>query len=182
MTDHASTFRIAAPFLTGAPIPHLTRRIGGTAVSAPVPSATLRILFGSIVPMGSLMISSSPDPQGWSASREPFSLLGGMLFLAFVPLVAAGAAWMILRRVETEDPYERWIFGALELLLISYIGSAISLAPHVLPPSIAMFVAASASETQVLLPIGMMFLLPTLVAYSAFSYWIFFRRGGGRRH
>jgi hypothetical protein len=23
----------------------------------------------------------------------------------------------------------------------------------------------------------MMFLLPTLVAYSAFSYWIFFRRG-----
>jgi cytochrome d ubiquinol oxidase subunit II len=100
-----------------------------------------------------------------------------MLFLAFVPLVAAGAAWMILRRVETEDPYERRIFGALELLLISYIGSAISLAPHVLPPSIAMFVAASASETQVLLPIGMLFLLPTLVAYSAFSYWIFFPEG-----
>jgi cytochrome bd-type quinol oxidase subunit 2 len=173
MTDHASTFRVAAPFLTGAPIWHLTRRIGGTAVSAPVQSATLRILFGSIVLMGSLLISSSPDPQGWSASREPFSLLGGMLFLAFVPLVAAGAAWMILRRVETEDPYERRIFDALELLLISYIGSAISLAPHVLPPSIAMFVAASASETQVLLPIGMMFLLPTLVAYSAFSYWIF---------
>jgi len=173
MTDHASTFRVAAPFLTGAPIRHLTRRIGGTAVSAPVPSATLRILFGSIVLMGSLLISSSPDPQGWSASREPFSLLGGMLFLAFVPLVAAGAAWMILRRVETEDPYERRIFDALELLLISYIGSAISLAPHVLPPSIAMFVAASASETQVLLPIGMLFLLPTLVAYSAFSYWFF---------
>ena len=36
-----------------------------------------------------------------------------------------------------------------------------------------MFLAASASETQVLLPIGMMFLLPTLVAYSACSYWIF---------
>jgi cytochrome bd-type quinol oxidase subunit 2 len=177
MTDHASTFRVVAPFLTGAPIRHLTRRIGGTVVSAPVQSATLRILFGSIVLMGSLMISSSPDPQGWSASREPFFLLGGMLFLAFVPLVAAGAAWMILRRVETEDPYERRIFGALELLLISYIGSAISLAPHVLPPSIAMFVAASASETQVLLPIGMLFLLRTLVAYSAFSYWIFFPEG-----
>jgi hypothetical protein len=89
MTDHASTFRVVAPFLTGAPIRHLTRRIGGTVVSAPVQSATLRILFGSIVLMGSLMISSSPDPQGWSASREPFSLLGGMLFLAFVPLVVA---------------------------------------------------------------------------------------------
>ena len=183
MTDHASTFRVAAPFLTGAPIPHLTRRIGGTAVSAPVQSATLRILFGSIVLMGSLMISSPPDPQGWPTSREPFFLLGGMLFLAFVPLVAAGAAWMILWRGKTEDPYERRIFGALELLLISYIGSAISLAPHVLPPSIAIFLAASASETQVLLPIGMMFLLPTLVAYSACSYWIFFQSGDRRaRH
>jgi cytochrome bd-type quinol oxidase subunit 2 len=183
MTDHASTFRIAAPFLTGAPIRHLTRRIGGTVVSAPVPSATLRILFGSLVLMGSLMISSLPDPQGWPTSREPFFLLGGMLFLAFVPLVAAGAAWMIPWRGATEDPYERRIFGAMEFrLLISYIGSAISLAPHVLPPSIVIFLAASASEAQVLLPIGMMFLLPTLVAYSAFSYWIFFRRGGGRRH
>ena len=178
MTDHASTFRVAAPFLTGAPIRHLTRRIGGTVVSAPVPSATLRILFGSLVLMGSLMISSLPDPQGWPTSREPFFLLGGMLFLAFVPLVAVGTAWMILWRVETEDPYERRIFGALELLLISYIGSAISLAPHVLPPSIVIFLAASASETQVLLPIGMLFLLPTLVAYSACAYWIFFQSGG----
>jgi cytochrome bd-type quinol oxidase subunit 2 len=85
-----------------------------------------------------------------------------MLFLAFVPLAAAGAAWMILRRVTTGDPYERRILGALELLLICYIGSAISLTPNVLPPSIAIFLNASASETQVLLPIGMMFLLPTL--------------------
>jgi cytochrome d ubiquinol oxidase subunit II len=65
----------------------------------------------------------------------------------------------------------------MELLLIS-IGSAISLAPHVLPPSIVIFLAASASETQVLLPIGMLFLLPTLVAYSACAYWIFFQSGG----
>ena len=161
MTDHASAFRVAAPFLSGTPIPHLTRRIGGTAASARVQSTTLRILFGSIVLMGSLMISSPTDPQGWPASREPLFLLGGMLFLAFVPLVAAGAAWMTLWQSKTEDPYERRICGAMELLLISYIGSAISLAPHVLPPSIAIFLAASASETQVLLPIGMMFLLPT---------------------
>jgi cytochrome bd-type quinol oxidase subunit 2 len=90
----------------------------------------------------------------------------------------------------TEDPYGRRICDAMELLLNCYIGSAISLAPHILPPSIALFLAASASETQALLPIGMMFLLPTLVAYSVCSYWIFFRgvgsagediKGAGRR-
>jgi cytochrome bd-type quinol oxidase subunit 2 len=71
---------------------------------------------------------------------------------------------MTLRQSMTEDPCERRICGTMELLLICYIGSAISLAPHILPPSIAMFLAASASETQVLLLIGMMFLLPTIVA------------------
>ena len=178
MTEHASAFRVAAPFLSVTAIPHLTHRIGGTAASARVQSTVLRILFGSIVLMGSSIISSTTDPQGWSASREPLFLLAGMLFLASVPLVAAGAAWMTLRQSNTEDPYERRICGAMELLLICYIGSAISLAPHVLPPSIAIFLAASASETQVLLPIGMMSLFPTLVAYSARSYWILFWGAG----
>ena len=98
MTDHASAFRVAAPFLSVTAIPHLTHRIGGTAASARVQSTVLRILFGSIVLIGSLIISSTTDPQGWSASREPLFLLAGMLFLASVPLVAAGAAWMTLRQ------------------------------------------------------------------------------------
>jgi cytochrome bd-type quinol oxidase subunit 2 len=170
MTDHASAFRVAAPFLSVTPIQHPTCWIGGIAASVRVRSTAFRILFGSIVLMGGLMISSTTDPQGWSASREPLFLLAGMLFLVPVPLVAAGAAWMTLRQSMTEDPCKCRISGAMELLLISHIGLAIGLAPHVLPPSIAMFLAASASETQVLLPIGMMFLLPSLVAYSACSY------------
>src|SRR3954462_1589363 len=89
MTDHASIFRVAAPFLTGVPIRHLTRRIGGTAVSAPVQSATLRILSGSIVLMGSLLISSTPDPQGWPASREPFFSVR----YAVPGLCSAGGGW-----------------------------------------------------------------------------------------
>ena len=33
MTDHASAFRIAAPFLSVTAIPHLTHRIGGQRLS-----------------------------------------------------------------------------------------------------------------------------------------------------
>jgi hypothetical protein len=89
MTDHASAFRVAAPFLSVTAIPHLTHRIGGTAASARVQSTVLRILFGSIVLMGSSIISSTTDPQGWPALREPLFLLAGMLLLAPVPLIAA---------------------------------------------------------------------------------------------
>ena len=52
MIDHASAFRVAAPFLSVTAIPHLTHRIGGTAASARVQSTVLRILFGSIVLIG----------------------------------------------------------------------------------------------------------------------------------
>jgi hypothetical protein len=56
MTDHASAFRVAVPFLSVAAIPHPIRGIGGIAASARVQSTALRILFGSIVPIGGLMI------------------------------------------------------------------------------------------------------------------------------
>ena len=112
MTDHAFAFRVAAPFLSVTAIPHLTHRIGGTAASARVQSTVLRILFGSIVLIGSLIISSTTDPQGWSASREPLFLLAGMLFLASVPLVAAGAAWMTLRQSNTEALVHKSGFGS----------------------------------------------------------------------
>jgi len=47
---------VAAPFLSVAAIPHPIRRIAGLPASAKVQSATLRILFGSIVLIGSLKI------------------------------------------------------------------------------------------------------------------------------
>jgi hypothetical protein len=86
MTDHASAFRVAAPFLSGTPIQHPT---GGITASVRVQSTAFRILFDSIVLMGSSIISSTTDSQGWPASREPLFLLAGMLLLAPVPLIAA---------------------------------------------------------------------------------------------
>ena len=41
------------------------------------------------------------------------------------------------------------------------------------PPHITIWDAASPPESQVFLLIGMMFLIPTILAYTAFSYWVF---------
>jgi cytochrome d ubiquinol oxidase subunit II len=43
----------------------------------------------------------------------------------------------------------------------------------VVPPHITIWDAASPPESQVFLLIGMMFLIPTILAYTAFSYWGF---------
>jgi cytochrome d ubiquinol oxidase subunit II len=43
----------------------------------------------------------------------------------------------------------------------------------VVPPHITIWDASSLPESQVFLRIGMMFLIPTILAYTAFSYWGF---------
>ena len=62
---------------------------------------------------------------------------------------------------------------SMALFLISYVGLAISVWPYVVPPHITDLDAASPPESQVFLLIGMMFLIPTILAYTAFSYWVF---------
>jgi cytochrome d ubiquinol oxidase subunit II len=43
----------------------------------------------------------------------------------------------------------------------------------VVPPYITIWDASSAPESQLFLLIGMMFLIPTILAYTAFRYWVF---------
>jgi cytochrome bd ubiquinol oxidase subunit II len=43
----------------------------------------------------------------------------------------------------------------------------------VVPPYITIWDASSPPESQLFLLIGMMFLIPTILAYTAFRYWVF---------
>ena len=56
---------------------------------------------------------------------------------------------------------------------LSYAGLAISLWPNLIPPDVTIWQAASPPETQVFLLVGMAFLIPTILVYTAYSYWVF---------
>jgi cytochrome d ubiquinol oxidase subunit II len=61
----------------------------------------------------------------------------------------------------------------MALFFLGYSGLAISIWPNLVPPSITIWNAASPPESQLFLLIGVLFLLPIIVGYTAFSYWIF---------
>ena len=42
-----------------------------------------------------------------------------------------------------------------------------------MPPEITLFEAAAAPESQLFLLVGVAFLVPAILAYTAFSYWVF---------
>ncbi|MGH7161070.1 MAG: cytochrome d ubiquinol oxidase subunit II [Acetobacteraceae bacterium] len=93
-------------------------------------------------------------------------------FLAPVPVLAILVVigeWRSLNRGPEFLPF----FGGIALFLLSYIGIAISLWPMIVPFHYTIWQAASSTSTQVFLMIGTMFLLPIILGYTAWSYWVF---------
>lgn len=98
--------------------------------------------------------------------------LPNLFYLAPVPLVTGlltFALWQALDRGR-----EVWPFAlSMALFALSYLGLAISLWPLLIPPSVTIWQAAAPPETQVFLLVGMAFLIPAILGYTAYSYWVF---------
>jgi cytochrome bd ubiquinol oxidase subunit II len=93
-------------------------------------------------------------------------------FLAPVPLVTLALAvieWRALNRASEAAPF----VAALGLFVMSYVGIAISLWPMIVPYRYTLWQAASDPSTQAFLVIGALFLLPVILMYTGWSYWVF---------
>src|SRR5262249_45939050 len=62
---------------------------------------------------------------------------------------------------------------AVGLFALSYIGITISLFPMIVPHHYTLMQAASPPGTQAFLLVGTLFLLPVILFYSGWSYWVF---------
>ena len=96
-----------------------------------------------------------------------------LLLLAPVPIVTvvlAAAAWRALGGWGSDAAS---FLTAMGLFLMSYLGIAISLWPMIVPQHFTLWQAASAPGTQAFLLIGTMGLLPVILMYTAWSYWVF---------
>jgi cytochrome d ubiquinol oxidase subunit II len=111
-------------------------------------------------------------PLAEPAIRERWFSTPNIFFLSPVPLVTAGFAFLLLRALDRRREVAPF-FLALALFLLSFLGLAVSLWPLIVPPSITIWDAASPPESQVFLLVGMVFLIPTLLFYTAYCYWVF---------
>ncbi|TWA74462.1 cytochrome bd-I ubiquinol oxidase subunit 2 apoprotein [Azospirillum brasilense] len=95
-----------------------------------------------------------------------------ILLLSPVPLMVGFLAFGLWRALDEGREVLPFAF-AMGLFALSYLGLAISLWPVLIPPGITIWQAAAPPETQVFLLIGMAFLIPTILIYTAYSYWVF---------
>ncbi len=98
--------------------------------------------------------------------------LPNILFLWPVPIVTgliALAAWKWLN----EGPDARPFFAAIALFLLGYLGLVISTFPYIVPPTLTIWDAAAAPASQMFMLVGTLILLPIILGYTGFIYWIF---------
>lgn len=95
-----------------------------------------------------------------------------LLYLSPIPLltlVVAIVEWRLLKKSQDITPF----IGAMALFLLAYLGIVISLFPLIVPYHFTLWQAASSPDTQLFLAIGTVFLLPIILMYTAWSYWVF---------
>jgi cytochrome d ubiquinol oxidase subunit II len=99
-----------------------------------------------------------------------------LAFLAPLPIASVATSVYIWRefgpgRARTSD---LWPFiGSVVLFALSFLGVAISLWPMIVPGHFTLWQAASPQSTQAFLLVGTLVLLPTVLFYTAWSYWVF---------
>jgi cytochrome d ubiquinol oxidase subunit II len=95
-----------------------------------------------------------------------------ILYLSPVPLltlVLGFGIWDALKRQRENRPF---VF-TMALFVLSYLGLAISFWPNVVPPDITIWEAAAARESQLFMLYGGAILIPTMLAYISYNYWVF---------
>lgn len=89
-----------------------------------------------------------------------------------IPILTAVFFIMIWRDLHAGREY-RPFFLSVEVFLLGYLGLGISLWPWIVPFAIDFREAAAVSHSQSLLLVGIAIMLPVILAYTAFSYYVF---------
>ncbi|RFA26156.1 cytochrome d ubiquinol oxidase subunit II [Alkalilimnicola ehrlichii] len=92
--------------------------------------------------------------------------------LSPVPIITALLAIVLVLSLHGRREVAPFVLS-MGLFLLCYLGLGISLWPYVIPPDISIWDAASPSETQTFVLIGVLILLPAILFYTFYVYYVF---------
>jgi cytochrome d ubiquinol oxidase subunit II len=98
--------------------------------------------------------------------------LPNILFFWWVPAATALVAFAAWRWLETEREVLPFL-ATIALFLLGYLGLLISNFPYLVPPSLTIWQTAAAPATHIFMLMGTLVILPIILGYVIFVYWIF---------
>ena len=157
------------------------------------------VILGAL--LQGVAISERAYAGGWWDWLTPFSLLTGVSVVAAYALL--GSTWLVMKAEGNLQRQARamawWLGGAtlaalasvafvrslkaghetapflltLGIFLLSFVGLCISVFPYVVPGAVTIWDAATDRSGQIFMLWGTAFVLPMILGYTGWSYWVF---------
>ena len=119
-----------------------------------------------------ILVVSVWTPLAIPRVAERWFQLPNFAYLVPIPVATIALAWGCWHGIKTAR-HALPFFCAVGLFLLSYLGLVISNAPYLVPPSLTVWDAAAAPASQVFMLIGTVLMLPVILGYTVFVYWVF---------
>jgi len=98
--------------------------------------------------------------------------LPGSLWTMAVPALMLILTWSFFTSLNDGKELQPFL-SALGFFLISFVGIGISFYPMIVPPSLAIWDAAAPEKSLAFALVGAVILVPIILAYTAYAYWVF---------
>lgn len=96
----------------------------------------------------------------------------GIVLTAPIPLAVAAVGLGLLRSLADAHDYKPFAL-ALALFALCFVGLGVSIWPDVVPGRISIWEAAAPHASQVFVLVGTTILIPIILTYTAYAYWVF---------
>ena len=119
-----------------------------------------------------LAVISIWTPLAHPAIAARWFSLPNLLFFAPVPLLVLVAMFFLLRTLRRGRDVAPFLL-TLALVFLGYSGLGISLWPNIIPPNVSIWDAAGPDQSLGFTLVGALLIIPIILMYTAFSYWVF---------
>lgn len=124
--------------------------------------------------IGMLLLVSIVTPFLEQDYAERWFTWPTVIFSGLVPGFVAACGFGLWRSLAPEVQRE-WaaLLWALAIFAAAFAGIGISIWPYVVPTEVTIFEAATPFYSQIFMFVGAVVLIPIILAYTAYAYWVF---------
>jgi cytochrome d ubiquinol oxidase subunit II len=134
-------------------------------------------MYGVALPLGAAVLASIVIVSLWTpfldaALAARWFAWPNVAWLSPVPILVALIAFGLFRSLAAGREVLPFVTAIL-LFLICYVGVGISVFPYIVPREITIWEAAAPDSSLAFLLVGTAILIPIILAYTGYSYWVF---------
>jgi cytochrome d ubiquinol oxidase subunit II len=126
----------------------------------------------AVVTLGLIVVVSLWTPMLDPAFSARWFGWPGIVLTSPVPLLVVLVAWQFWRGLTAQHDLTP-LLCAQAWFVLCYAGLGISLWPMIAPPHITVWEAAAPLASQAFLLVGAVVLIPIILAYTGYAYWVF---------